>query len=48
MNPASQVKLRVAVLKDCEVKLVTQLQTSMGSWVSHRSDARNYLFYNDA
>jgi hypothetical protein len=41
MNLASHVNLRAAALKDCEVKLVTQLQTSMGSWLSHRSDEHN-------
>jgi hypothetical protein len=41
MNPASRIKLRVAPLKDREVKLITQLQTSMGSRVSHRSDEHN-------
>jgi len=41
MNLAPHVNLRVAALKDCEVKPVTQLQSSMGSWVSHRSDEHN-------
>ena len=41
MNLAPQMKPRVAGLKDDEVKPVTQLQTSMGSWVSHRSGEHN-------
>ena len=41
MNLVPHVNLRVAALRDDEVKLVTQLQTSMGSWVSHRSGEHN-------